>query len=65
MTTQSLESVAGTLVADGKGILAPDETTPMLTKRFNSHGIHSTEQTRRTYREMLITTLAPQNSSGV
>lgn len=56
MTTQSLESVAGTLVADGKGILAADDTTPMLSKRFDALGIHSTEQTQRTYREMLITT---------
>jgi fructose-bisphosphate aldolase class I len=56
MSTQSLESVAGTLVADGKGILAADETTPTLTKRFDTLGIQSTEQTRRTYREMLITT---------
>jgi fructose-bisphosphate aldolase, class I len=50
-----LESVAATLVADGKGILAADETVPTLTKRFDTLGIHSTEQSRRTYREMLFT----------
>ena len=55
MTTQSLESVAGTLVADGKGILAADETTRTLTKRFDTLGIQSTEQSRRIYREMLTT----------
>ena len=42
------ESIAATLVADGKGILAADETVPTLTKRFDSLGIRSTEQTRRT-----------------
>jgi fructose-bisphosphate aldolase, class I len=43
------------LVADGKGILAADETAPTLTKRFDILGIASTEQSRRTYREMLFT----------
>jgi fructose-bisphosphate aldolase class I len=55
MTHQDLESVALTLVAEGKGILAADETIPTLTKRFDTLGIKSTEQSRRTYREMLFT----------
>ena len=55
MTSRSLESVAKSLVADGKGILAADETVPTLTKRFDTLGIESTEQSRRTYREMLFT----------
>ena len=50
--SHDLESVAATLVADGKGILAADETVPTLTKRFDTLGIPSTEQSRRTYREM-------------
>jgi fructose-bisphosphate aldolase class I len=50
-----LESIAATLVASGKGILAADETVPTLTKRFDSLGIESTEESRRTYREMLFT----------
>ena len=50
-----LEPIAATLVANGKGILAADETPSTLTKRFNSLGIKSTEQSRRTYREMLFT----------
>src|SRR5262249_26124916 len=50
-----LESVALTLVAEGKGILAADETSPTLTRRFDTLGIQSTEQSRRTYREMLFT----------
>jgi fructose-bisphosphate aldolase, class I len=55
MTCRDLESIALALVAEGKGILAADETTPTLTKRFDSLGIPSTEQSRRTYREMLFT----------
>ena len=53
--SHNLESVAASLVADGKGILAADESVPTLTKRFDILGITSTEQSRRTYREMLFT----------
>ena len=52
---RDLENVAAMLVAGGKGILAADETVPTLTKRFDTLGIPSTEQSRRTYREMLFT----------
>jgi fructose-bisphosphate aldolase, class I len=55
--SHNLERVAASLVADGKGILATDETVPILTKRFDILGITSTEQSRRTYREMLFTSL--------
>jgi fructose-bisphosphate aldolase, class I len=55
MASGDLERVAATLVADGKGILAADETVPTLTRRFETLGIRSTEQSRRTYREMLFT----------
>jgi fructose-bisphosphate aldolase, class I len=55
MASGDLELVALTLVADGKGILAADETVPTLTRRFDTLGIKSTEQSRRTYREMLFT----------
>ena len=55
MMSHDLERVAESLVADGKGILAADETAPTLTKRFDILGIASTEQSRRTYREMLFT----------
>jgi fructose-bisphosphate aldolase, class I len=51
-----LQQTAKTLVAKGKGILAADETPLTLTKRFDALGIPSTEQSRRTYREMLFTT---------
>lgn len=55
MTSRDLESVTQALVAEGKGILAADETIATLTKRFDSLGVRSTEQSRRTYREMLFT----------
>jgi len=52
---QGLEDITAALVASGKGILAADETVRTLTKRFDALGIKSTEQSRRTYREMLFT----------
>jgi fructose-bisphosphate aldolase, class I len=55
MMSQDLESIAMALVAEGKGILAADETVPTLTKRFDALSIQSTEESRRTYREMLFT----------
>jgi fructose-bisphosphate aldolase, class I len=63
--THDLESVAQKLVADGKGILAADETVPTLTKRFDTLAIQSTEQSRRTYREMLFTAGTAEFISGV
>ena len=54
MTSRDLESVALTLVAEGKGILAADETIPTLTRRFDTLGIQSTEQSRRTYRDAYL-----------
>jgi fructose-bisphosphate aldolase class I len=51
-----LEQTASALVAEGKGILAADETVGTITKRFDALAIHSTEDSRRTYREMLFTT---------
>jgi fructose-bisphosphate aldolase class I len=54
--SETLQSMATTLVADGKGILAADESIATLTRRFDPFGIRSTEQSRRAYREMLFTT---------
>src|SRR6188472_1570882 len=53
--TEHLQDLAMSLVARGKGILAADETAPTLTRRFDALGIQSTEDSRRTYREMLFT----------
>ncbi len=55
MNIQQLESTAKELVAEGKGILAADESTGTITKRFNAVDIESTEESRRQYREMLFT----------
>ncbi len=56
MSLQELEATARALVAPGKGILAADESTGTIKKRFDSIGVESTEDTRRAYREMLFTT---------
>ncbi len=50
-----LESTAKALVATGKGILAADESTPTITKRFAGIGVESTQDNRRDYREALFT----------
>jgi fructose-bisphosphate aldolase, class I len=51
-----LESTAKALVAEGKGILAADESDGTIKKRFDSIGIESTEENRRAYRDLLFTT---------
>ena len=56
MGRQGLEQTARELVAEGKGILAADETVSTITKRFDALKITSTEDSRRTYREMFFTT---------
>jgi len=52
----TLHDVAGALVAPGKGILAADESSGTIKKRFDTIGVDSTEDRRRAYREMLFTT---------
>ena len=51
-----LAATAQALVAEGKGILAADESDSTIKKRFDSIGVESTEENRRAYREMLFTT---------
>ncbi len=51
-----LNTIARALVAQGKGILAADESAPTIKKRFDSIGAESTEANRRAYRELLFTT---------
>ncbi|MBD3274542.1 MAG: fructose-bisphosphate aldolase class I [Candidatus Marinimicrobia bacterium] len=55
MKHNELESVAQAMVLDGKGILAADESTGTITKRLASVDVESTEENRRTYRELLFT----------
>ena len=56
MAQYELDQTARALIADGKGILAADETVPTITKRFATLKIESTEDSRRAYREMFFTT---------
>ncbi len=55
MHAQELEATARAMVASGKGILAIDESFPTIKKRFDSINIESTEENRRAYRDLLIT----------
>ncbi len=66
MDGRGLHETARALVADGKGILAADESTGTIKKRFDSIGVESTEENRRAYRQMLFTTEgAEEHVSGV
>ena len=56
LSRQELIGTAKTLVAGDKGLLAMDESTPTCNKRFAKWGIPQTEEARRAYRELLVTT---------
>jgi fructose-bisphosphate aldolase class I len=56
MMTQKLIDTAKALVADDKGLLAMDESNPTCNKRFAMLGIPQTEESRRAYRELIVTT---------
>jgi len=56
MSIEQLESIAQAMVAPGKGIIAIDESNATIKKRFDGVGIECTEDNRRAYREMLLTT---------
>lgn len=56
MDINDLAAVAQQMVAPGKGIIAIDESSKTIKKRFDAVGIECTEETRRAYREMLLTT---------
>ena len=56
MSTEELTATAQAMVAPGKGILAADESVGTITKRFKAIGIESTPDTRRDYRQALLTT---------
>ncbi len=51
-----LEDIAAAMTAKGKGILAADESSGTIKKRFDAIGLASSEETRRDYREMLFRT---------
>ena len=56
MNKQELATTARYIVQAGKGILAADESSPTIKKRFDSIHVESTEENRRAYRELLFTT---------
>src|SRR5438552_2519730 len=56
MKMNEMAVVAQALVAPGKGILAADESTPTIAKRLQKIDLSSTEENRRSYREMILTT---------
>jgi fructose-bisphosphate aldolase class I len=67
MTDNKLDDIAKQLVADGKGVLAADESSGTIKKRFDSIGAESTADLRRDYREMMFTAVAAMRNhiSGV
>ena len=56
MSVQELSAVASSIASKGKGILAADESTPTIAKRFAQIDTESNEESRRGYRELLFTT---------
>src|SRR3954468_1651938 len=56
MSNSELHETARALVAEGKGILAADESSGTIKKRFDKIGVESTEAKRREYRDLLFTT---------
>jgi fructose-bisphosphate aldolase class I len=66
MNTSELSATARALVAKGRGILAADESSGTIKKRFDSIKLESTQENRRAYREMLFTAPgAEEHISGV
>jgi fructose-bisphosphate aldolase class I len=67
MNLDELNKVARAMVAPGKGILAADESSGTIKKRFDAIGVESTEDNRRDYREMMFRTAdaMKNNISGV
>ena len=66
MNLDELNKVATAMVAPGKGILAADESSGTIKKRFDAIGVESTEENRRDYRELLFRSVeAMKHISGV
>jgi len=66
MAHTELHDIARAVVAEGKGILAADESSGTIKKRFETIGVESTEENRRAYRDLLFTTAgAEEYISGV
>jgi len=67
MDLDALNKIAKQMVAPGKGILAADESTGTIQKRFDKIGVANTEENRRDYRELLFrtTTAMKEHIGGV
>ena len=63
MSIEQLAETAQAMVAPGKGIIAIDESSNTIAKRFAAVGIDNTEENRRAYRELLLT--APRLSEHI
>ncbi len=64
MGAHELHDTARAIVADRKGILAADESTGTIKKRFDSIGVESTEENRRYYRQLLFTAPGMEDAIG-
>jgi fructose-bisphosphate aldolase class I len=62
MNLSELNKVATAMVAPGRGILAADESTGTIKKRFDAIGVESTADNRRDYREMLANRCNAENT---
>ena len=52
--TQELQATIDVMVQKGKGILAVDESSPTISKRFKAIDVESTEEHRRAYRSLIL-----------
>ena len=64
MAWDELYETAETIVAGGRGVLAADESTGTIQKRFDAIGVESTEETRRAFRNLLFTTAGMEAHIG-
>jgi fructose-bisphosphate aldolase class I len=64
MNEQTLKATAAALTADGKGLLAMDESNPTADRRFAALGIPQTPEMRRAYRDMIVTAPGLAESIG-
>ena len=56
MNATELKNTVSAILAEAKGVLAMDESTPTCNTRFAQYGIPQTEEARRSYRELILTT---------
>ncbi len=56
MNISELNAIAKAMVAKGKGLIAMDESSPTIAKRFKQYGIDNSEENRRAYRELILAT---------